>query len=153
MALFLLLLSPGLCPAAWDPELLPFGTLQSGSEDWNLPPAPRHREAWERLAVKDTPAPQTSSLPTLLAEDLLWTWQHSLSGHDGSQCPHYPSCSRYSLIAVDDYGVLAGVIMTAERLERCHDDANAQGQYAWRAVNGQLMIWDPPKLDAWWLQK
>jgi len=151
LAAFLFLAGPG--SAAWDPGLLPFGSTQAGSEDWTVPPAPRRREAWERLAVKDTPAPLTSSLPSLLAEDLLWSWQHSLSGHDGSQCPHYPSCSRYSLIAVDDYGALVGIIMTAERLERCHDDADADGQYEWKPVHGQLMIWDPPKLDAWWAQK
>jgi putative component of membrane protein insertase Oxa1/YidC/SpoIIIJ protein YidD len=100
--------------------------------------------------VHDTPAPQTSALTTLVAEDALWVYQHSLSGHTGSDCPHYPSCSRYSLIAIDSYGPLLGLIMTAERLQRCHDEANDQGQYAWREVDGIRRIWDPPYLDAWW---
>jgi putative component of membrane protein insertase Oxa1/YidC/SpoIIIJ protein YidD len=136
--------------AAWDDAQCPWAAPGKEYSDWTTPPPPRPRESWERLAVRDTPLPQTTAPAALLGEDLLWFYQHTLSGNTGTECPHYPSCSRYSLIAVDDYGLVIGVIMTAERLERCHDDANDVGQYPWRDIDGQRLIWDPPVLDAWW---
>lgn len=136
--------------AAWDTGKSPWASSGSEFLDWTAAEASRRRENWERLAVRDTPAPATTAPAALLGEDLLWVYQHTLSGNTGSQCPHYPSCSRYSLVAVDDYGLLLGVIMTADRLERCHDDANDKNQYEWKEIDGERLIWDPPYLDAWW---
>jgi putative component of membrane protein insertase Oxa1/YidC/SpoIIIJ protein YidD len=137
-------------PAAWDDAKSPWTAPGKSFSDWTQASPDRALEAWEALAVKDTPKPKTSSLLTLLPEDMLWFYQHSLSGHTGNECPHYPSCSRYALIAIDSYGPLLGAIMTAERLERCHEGANDKGQYAWREIDGLTRIWDPPSLDAWW---
>src|SRR5262245_16672928 len=92
--------------AHWNGELLPFA---SEHDDWKLETEARKTEAWERLAQKNTPAPELVSVPALLGEDLLWLWQHTISGKDGSHCPHYPSCSRYSRIAVQNYGLVLGV--------------------------------------------
>jgi putative component of membrane protein insertase Oxa1/YidC/SpoIIIJ protein YidD len=136
--------------AAWDESKSPWSCKGREYDDWTEPDPPRKLENWERLAVDDTPPPQTTSVTSLLGEDLLWFYQHTLSGNTGSVCPHYPSCSRYSLIAIDEYGLAIGVVMTAERLERCHDDANDKGQYEWRDIDGERKIWDPPQLDAWW---
>jgi putative component of membrane protein insertase Oxa1/YidC/SpoIIIJ protein YidD len=140
------------CPlkAAWNPSQSPWASPGTEYSDWSFPQPPRIPEAWERLAAKDTPAPDTTGPAALLGEDLLWLYQHSISGRTGSECPHYPSCSRYSLIAVDDYGFFIGVIMSAERIQRCHRDANDNDQYSWENVQGERLIWDPPYLDAWW---
>jgi putative component of membrane protein insertase Oxa1/YidC/SpoIIIJ protein YidD len=137
--------------AAWDEGKDPWTSKGQEFSDWTTPLKPRKREIWERLAADEVPPPESSSLDLLLAEDLLWIYQNTLSGNTGSQCPHYPSCSRYSRIAIDDYGLALGIIMTAERLERCHDDANDKGQYAWKEIDGKTLIWDPPRLDAWWV--
>jgi len=38
----------------------------------------------------------------------------------GDVCRYYPSCSKYSLIAVQQHGLLRGSWLTAKRLLRCH---------------------------------
>lgn len=146
----LILLSLGITSslgASWDASRSPWTEGDFG--DWTQPEAPRKQESWERLAQTDTPAPDLLSLPSLIGVDLLWFYQHSVSGKTGTHCPHYPSCSRYSRIAVENYGLALGVIMTAERLSRCHDDANDKGQYEWREIDDETLIWDPPQLDTW----
>lgn len=35
-------------------------------------------------------------------------------------CKYYPSCSHYALEAVNQYGVLRGVVLAAWRLLRCN---------------------------------
>jgi putative component of membrane protein insertase Oxa1/YidC/SpoIIIJ protein YidD len=88
--------------------------------------------------------------PSLLGAELLWIYQHTLSGRDGSHCPYYPSCSRYARIAVERYGLILGSLMAGDRLSRCSGQPNQEGHYALRLVDSELMIWDPPMLDAWW---
>jgi putative component of membrane protein insertase Oxa1/YidC/SpoIIIJ protein YidD len=149
LVLFLGLLAPSAAPA-FDTALSPWSAPGSEFGDWTEPAPSRPREAWERLALKDTPTPDTLWLPSLLGEDLLWAYQHSFSGHTGSHCPHYPSCSRYAGIAVDRYGLTLGVMMAAERYSRCHEHANDAGQYQMKEIGGESLIWDPPMLDAWW---
>ncbi len=38
----------------------------------------------------------------------------------GQVCKFYPSCSAYSLQAVQTHGAWTGSILTAKRLARCH---------------------------------
>ena len=38
----------------------------------------------------------------------------------GPRCRYHPSCSRYALDAVSEYGVLRGLVLTAWRLLRCN---------------------------------
>ncbi|MFH1798585.1 MAG: membrane protein insertion efficiency factor YidD [Candidatus Omnitrophota bacterium] len=35
-------------------------------------------------------------------------------------CRHVPSCSEYSIEAVETFGFLRGILMSAKRLLRCH---------------------------------
>jgi len=42
----------------------------------------------------------------------------------GSVCRFYPSCSAYSLQALQDHGALAGSYLTVRRLARCHPWCN-----------------------------
>jgi putative component of membrane protein insertase Oxa1/YidC/SpoIIIJ protein YidD len=118
--------------------------------DWTRAPRLAPREAWERLAALSTPVPSLTSLPSLIGTDFLYAWQHTISGHDGSQCPYYPTCSRYSRIAVEQEGLVVGCMMTAERLLHCHEHASDLGQYAWRDTPAGYKLWDPPSMDAWW---
>ncbi len=147
-SLFLLFAATAL-PASWRQDFRPFSAAGRDFDDWTQADT-RKSEAWEYLAVHNTPAVDQSAPLALLGEDLLWLWQHSLSGQGGSHCPWYPSCSRYSRIAVREYGLLAGVCLTADRLSRCHGAPNEQGAYAYRLIQGEWLIWDPPHADAWW---
>ena len=38
----------------------------------------------------------------------------------GDVCRYYPSCSRYTLTAIQQHGVIRGVALGAVRLIRCH---------------------------------
>ena len=38
----------------------------------------------------------------------------------GDVCRYYPSCSRYTLTAIQEHGVVRGVWLGAKRLVRCH---------------------------------
>jgi len=55
-------------------------------------------------------------------------YQKNISGKSGAQCVFYPSCSRFSFFAINNFGLLEGVILTAGRLQRCHLFA-AEGGY------------------------
>jgi putative membrane protein insertion efficiency factor len=35
-------------------------------------------------------------------------------------CRFYPTCSSYSIQAIDRYGFIIGIVMTLKRLIRCH---------------------------------
>lgn len=136
--------------ALWNESLSPWSASERDYSDWTQPQKLRPRESWERLAVKNTPPPDQLWLPSLIGSDMLWAYQHTVSGKTGSRCPFYPSCSRYSRIAVEHYGLSLGVLMTGDRLSRCHGHANDAGQYSVRHIDGEHLIWDPPSLDAWW---
>jgi hypothetical protein len=38
----------------------------------------------------------------------------------GPRCKYHPSCSRYALDAVSEYGALRGLVLAAWRLLRCN---------------------------------
>lgn len=38
----------------------------------------------------------------------------------GDVCRYYPSCSAYALRAIQEYGVVRGVVMGTLRIARCH---------------------------------
>ena len=48
------------------------------------------------------------------------TYQILLSGQQGDVCNFEPSCSHFALMAIDRYGALWGMLMAADRLERCN---------------------------------
>ena len=55
-----------------------------------------------------------------LALSALQLYQQRISPLMGSKCGFKPSCSRYSVQAIRNYGMLKGLVMTANRLLRCH---------------------------------
>lgn len=60
-----------------------------------------------------------------------------------SRCQFYPSCSRYGYRAIEEYGLIRGMIMASERLVRCNSKAHT---YGYEQV-GQF-LYDPPR-DFW----
>ena len=59
-------------------------------------------------------------LPRNAAVALLIAYRAVISPLYGEVCRYYPSCSRYGLEAVQEYGVLVGGALTAARICRCN---------------------------------
>lgn len=59
-------------------------------------------------------------IPRNIAVLLLKIYRFLISPMYGDVCRYYPSCSRYSLEAMQSYGLLRGICMTAWRLLRCN---------------------------------
>ncbi len=55
---------------------------------------------------------------------LVKTYQWLLSPFFGQQCRFYPTCSQYSIEALQKHGALLGSYYTLRRLSRCHPWCN-----------------------------
>ena len=47
-------------------------------------------------------------------------YQYLISPYLGSRCRFFPSCSEYSLMAIDEYGPAKGICLGIKRFCRCH---------------------------------
>ncbi len=47
-------------------------------------------------------------------------YQATLSPLLGAHCRHSPSCSQYTIEAIQEWGVLKGTWLGAKRIARCH---------------------------------
>jgi putative membrane protein insertion efficiency factor len=47
-------------------------------------------------------------------------YQHWISPTLGPRCRYYPSCSEYTVQAVQRFGILRGLVLAAWRLLRCN---------------------------------
>ncbi|MDG1274730.1 MAG: membrane protein insertion efficiency factor YidD [Alphaproteobacteria bacterium] len=70
----------------------------------------------------------------LLGELLAWVlklpiffYRYTFSSFVGSNCRYYPTCSAYSLEAIDSHGPLKGIFLSLKRLARCHPWSNRSG--------------------------
>ncbi len=61
-----------------------------------------------------------ASIPRLLATGIIKVYRYAISPMMGRRCRFYPSCSAYSLEALDRHGFLKGSKLTLLRLLRCH---------------------------------
>jgi putative component of membrane protein insertase Oxa1/YidC/SpoIIIJ protein YidD len=78
--------------------------------------------------------------------------QKFISRADGDRCPMYPTCSRYAAQSIARHGVLAGWVLTCDRLLRCGRDETRQAPPI--RVHGVRYAYDP--LDAntfWWNER
>jgi len=80
---------------------------------------------------------------------LVEVYRTYISPIDGSKCPMYPTCSKYSLLAFKKHGLFIGWMMTVDRLFRCgRDELRLSPQII---VNGELACYDPlENNDFWW---
>jgi putative component of membrane protein insertase Oxa1/YidC/SpoIIIJ protein YidD len=68
------------------------------------------------------------------------------------ECPMYPSDSEYSLQSIKKHGMLAGWVMSMDRLMRCGRDETKLSPEVF--VNGKWKTYDPvEKNDFWWSDK
>jgi len=57
---------------------------------------------------------------TLVFGGLLWGYQALVSPQLASTCLYSPSCSAFSKNLLQEYGILRGLIFTADRISRCN---------------------------------
>lgn len=55
---------------------------------------------------------------------LIRFYQKNISGNFGHRCIYYPSCSHYTLQAVDKYGIIKGNILGMKRILKCNPFSN-----------------------------
>jgi uncharacterized protein len=96
------------------------------------------REAAPRVAPESF-LNQTSELK-MAGAALVRFYQVFISPQDIPSCPFDPTCSEYGKQAIEKYGLLAGVILAADRYQRCNGLSSRF--YPRDPANGRLI--DPP---------
>jgi putative membrane protein insertion efficiency factor len=56
----------------------------------------------------------------ILIQQVIKLYQFCISPFFGPTCRFYPSCSAYSLEALEKYGFKKGFLLSLKRLMRCH---------------------------------
>lgn len=57
---------------------------------------------------------------TLVATRLIQLYQKFISSQDAPTCNFIPSCSHFGMACIQEYGVMRGLLLTADRLLRCN---------------------------------
>ncbi len=78
--------------------------------------------------------PQVSSELKFAATALIRLYQKLVSSQDGPSCGFSPSCSRFGMAAIKEYGIMRGVLLTADRLLRCN---GSQAQHYHKDPNSE----------------
>jgi len=47
-------------------------------------------------------------------------YQKYISGIFGNKCRFYPTCSEYTKLAIDKYGIIKGIFKGLKRILKCH---------------------------------
>ncbi len=72
----------------------------------------------------------------------------AISRVDGNRCPMHPTCSRYSLEAIEKHGFLIGIVMTCDRLIH---ESNEMDYAPLVEVGDSVKYADPVENnDFWW---
>jgi len=75
-------------------------------------------------------------------------WKH-ISKVDGKECPSYPPCSSYSILAFKKHGFIMGWLMTVDRL--IHEGKEELTVSPMTYYHGKIKIYDPVENnDFWW---
>ena len=64
--------------------------------------------------------PQETSELKFAVTGLIRLYQKFISSQDGPACNFSPTCSRFGMACIQEYGVLRGVLLAADRLIRCN---------------------------------
>ena len=64
--------------------------------------------------------PQEPSELKLVATGLIRFYQKFISSQDGPACNFQPTCSRFGMACIQEYGIVRGLLLTADRLLRCN---------------------------------
>ena len=64
--------------------------------------------------------PQETSELKLAATGLIRLYQKFISSQDSPACDFQPTCSRFGMACIQEYGVVRGIFLAADRLLRCN---------------------------------
>ena len=64
--------------------------------------------------------PLETSEIKLAATGLIRLYQKFISSQDSPACNFLPTCSRFGMACIQEYGVVRGILLTADRLLRCN---------------------------------
>ena len=64
--------------------------------------------------------PKETSELKLAATGFIRLYQKFISSQDGPACNFVPSCSRFGMACIQEYGMLRGLLLTSDRLLRCN---------------------------------
>ncbi len=64
--------------------------------------------------------PQETSELKIVATGLIRLYQKFISSQDSPACNFHPTCSHFGMACIQEYGVLRGILLTADRLLRCN---------------------------------
>ena len=53
-------------------------------------------------------------------KSLIKVYQYGISPMLGPHCRHTPTCSQYTLLAIEEWGPVRGVWLGMKRIARCH---------------------------------
>jgi len=51
---------------------------------------------------------------------LVKAYQYLISPLLGNHCRYYPSCSSYTITAIERFGIIRGLWLAIKRISRCH---------------------------------
>ena len=119
---------------------------QSSSAENPLLRGPR-KAVRSNTEAAEPAAEQQGLLGKIAAAPVLF-YQRFLGPQLERPCAYYPSCSNYSLLAIQKHGALVGSLMTFDRLQHEADE----GRYApMILIGGQIKFYDPlENNDFWW---
>lgn len=79
---------------------------------------------------------ETSELK-FVATGLIRLYQKFVSSQDGPTCGFQPTCSRFGMACLQKYGMVRGLLLTADRLIRCN---GSQSQHYYKdSVTGRYV--------------
>ena len=64
--------------------------------------------------------PRETSELKIAATGLIRLYQKFISSQDSPACNFHPTCSRFGMACIQEYGVVRGILLTADRLLRCN---------------------------------
>ena len=80
-----------------------------------------HHHEKRDFIFKDQPKTIFNSNPvSLLYGGSLYVYQNFITQHFSASCLYNPSCSEFSKLAVKEFGIFKGGLLTFDRLNRCN---------------------------------
>ncbi len=131
-------------------------TAESARADqWG--PWSTNSDAPAMLTLADREAPtkrREERVPGIASTPFLWLlkiYQNFISPVKGDRCPMYPTCSQYSVEALQKHGPVVGIIMTADRLIHESDEP---AYVPYKKVGNRYRFIDPlENNDFWWYKQ